>query len=436
MIALGLAACAPQGNERDRPHRAGDKPDLPQLNTRVPAGHTAWSNDSLATLFVHLTHDLEWGARRPHLVRYEAPIRVGLTGPGSRQYAGFLDRFLGNLRAQTGIDIARGAAPQNLLIRFVPGSAFRAKVPQHFCVVAPGRLDWPTFRKDPVRFGTRAFETARNLDAMTVFIPDNAEPWLVRVCLIEEITQGLGPANDLYGLGPSIFNDDAAYVWPTRLDYLMLRVLYQPEMRTGLNRQATRARAREVLARLNPSGAGAPPLPRLRIREMRDWAEILRDAFDRSASIGTRRGAARKAVDLARTRAPRSAFHCHSLTVLARLYRQSPKDERALLNRAMTVCTSAHGTDVRSAKLVLEKARATFRAGQPGAAYGLTEKLEQRLAGFALEERLVALYALQAASLRAIQQPREAAEIRRKAIEWGSYALGRDHPDVLRLTNN
>ena len=354
-----------------------------------------------------------------------------------RSMPGFSTGISATLRAQTGIDIARGPAPQNMTVRFVPGAAFRARVPQHFCVVAPGQLDWDTFRTDPARYGTRAFETARSLGAMTVFIPDNAEPWLVRTCLIEEIAQGMGPANDLYGLGPSIFNDDAAHTWPTALDYLMLRVLYQPEMRTGLGRAETRTRARAVLARLNPQGEGAPPLPPLRIRQMREWADMLRQAFDEDRSRARRLETAREATSLAGSLARGSAHHCHSLTVESRLTRGPATGRLAAINRALGICSRAHGPgDIRVIRLMLDKARATHMAGRAGAAYGLSEPLEALLAGHAKDERLVALYALQAASLRAIQQPEQSAIARRKAAAWGAHALGRDHPDVVRLSNN
>lgn len=436
-VVVALSACTPHGPTRDRPHQTASQPGFPRLGGATPAGDTTFSNDSLADLFVHLTHDLEWGARRPHLLRYEAPVRVGLSGQGSAQYEEFLDTFLHELREQTGIDIARSSGPRNMSIRFVPGAAFRARIPQHFCVVAPGELDWPTFRSDPAKYGTRAFEIARKLNAMTVFIPDNAEPWLVRICLIEEITQGLGPANDLYGLGPSIFNDDAAHVWPTALDYLMLRVLYQPEMRTGLNRRETKVRARRVLQRFNPRGSSAPPLPPLRIRQMRDWAETLKKAFDQDRSRKARLDSARAAIRMAASRAPGSVQHCHSLTVLSRVIREPIKSKLSALERAIGVCTAAHGSsDIRITKLLLEKARATHRSGRPGAAFGISEPLAARLAAHGQEERLVALYALQAASLRAIQQSTKSFTARRRAGEWGAYALGRDHPDVLRLLSN
>ena len=103
----------------------------------------------------------------------------------------------------------------------------------------------------------------------------------------------------------------------------------------------------------------------------------------------------------------------------------------------LRVCAAAHGTsDVRLAILQLERATLLFEAGQASAAYAETRGLEPVLAAHGQEERLTALYALQAASLRAIQRPDESFQARRKAAAWGAYALGRGHRDVRRWNAN
>ena len=407
----------------------------PPLGKAVPAGHTRYSNESLAELFVRLTHDLEWGGRRRHLIRYEGPISVGLSGPGAGRYVGFLDGYLNELRIRSGVPIARGAAPHNLLIHFVPGDEIRARVPRHYCVVAPGRPSWDDFSRSPRRHGTRPFERMQTLEAMTVFIPDNAAPYLVRACLIEEIAQALGPANDFYGLGPSIFNDDAAHVWPTRLDFLMLSVLYAPEMHTGLNRRMTRERALAVLNRLNPEGRGAPPLPPLRTDEMEGWAKTMRAAFDRSRSVGRRVDSAAEALSIARRRAPGSAFHCRSLQALARASAGDPARALAALEDASLVCAAAHGgDDIRVAQIRLDRARILYRAGRPAAAWAEAEGLDQIFAAYGQEERLTAFYDLEAAVLQSNRQTAHSAQARRRAGAWGAFALGRDNQMLRRWT--
>ncbi len=421
-LALTLAAMQPHSGAAEP---LGDAPpQTVSLGAALPAGHTAYSNESLAEIFVMLTHDLEWGGHRPNLVRYEAPVRVGLSGLGAGRYAVFLDGYLAELRIRAGVPIALAPPPHNLAVRFVPGAAFRASVPRHFCVVVPGVPDWQAFARAPARFGNRPFETASAIDAMSVFIPDDAPPYLARACLVEEIAQALGPANDLYGLGPSIFNDDAAYLWPTRLDFLVLRVLYAPELRSGLDRAKTRAAAFAALGRLNPSGRAAPPLATPRDPAMADWVAALRAAFERDRAPGRRLGSARQALAIAARRAPGSAYHCHSLVALARASDRDPGAALAALGEAAQVCAAAHGPDdIRVAQIRLEQARLLHRSGQPDAALQRVQGLEAIFAANAQDERLAALYDLRAAALQAIHPP-ASAEARRGAVAWRAYARG------------
>ncbi|SHJ53337.1 Protein of unknown function [Palleronia salina] len=60
-------------------------------------------------------------------------------------------------------------------------------------------------------------------------------PDLLRLsCLHEEITQGLGLANDWPGARPSIFNDDEEFALLTTMDEALLRILYDARLRPGM----------------------------------------------------------------------------------------------------------------------------------------------------------------------------------------------------------
>jgi hypothetical protein len=72
-------------------------------------------------------------------------------------------------------------------------------------------------------------------------------PDLLRLsCLQEEITQGLGLANDSPQARPSIFNDNEEFALLTPQDELMLRILYHP----GLNPGMTADQARPIVEAL------------------------------------------------------------------------------------------------------------------------------------------------------------------------------------------
>lgn len=435
LAVLLLTACT-AGGGRDAPYRAGEIPGWPRLGAAVPAEGTSYSNASLARLFVTLTHDMEWGAGRPHLVRYEDPVRVSLTGAGSGQYRGFLESYLAMLARETEIDIAAVADTRdaNLHVRFVDGPAFARLFPSASCLVVTGEPDWQTYTDAPDRYGGVAMASQPRIEALTIFIPATVEPYLLRGCLIEEIAQALGPANDIYGLGPSIFNDDAAHIWPTRLDLLMLRVLYAPELETGLDRAETAMRARTVLDRENPSGLGAPDLVLGDERRLAGWREVTLGIFSRDNDRTARLGKVREALAIVQETAPGSAHHCQSLTTYGRVLRETdPARALPVLDDAAAICARLHGPDdIRLARIAAERGAALFRLGRGAEALSATEDLERIFAELAQEERLASLYALRAAAFRAIQQGTKAFEARRLANEWGAYALGEDSEVLAR----
>lgn len=59
-------------------------------------------------------------------------------------------------------------------------------------------------------------------------------------CFHEEIAQGLGLANDSPRARPSIFNDDEEFALLTRMDEMLLRILYNPALRPGMKVEEAR----------------------------------------------------------------------------------------------------------------------------------------------------------------------------------------------------
>lgn len=58
-----------------------------------------------------------------------------------------------------------------------------------------------------------------------------------RACFHEEITQSLGLTNDSHLVRPSIFNDDDEFAILTRLDKILLQILYDSRLYSGISRQ-------------------------------------------------------------------------------------------------------------------------------------------------------------------------------------------------------
>lgn len=73
----------------------------------------------------------------------------------------------------------------------------------------------------------------RITSSMALIVADEGE-YLFRRCLIEEVLQGLGPLNDHEALADSVFNDYSNHSRFTRLDQLILNMLYNPRILPGM----------------------------------------------------------------------------------------------------------------------------------------------------------------------------------------------------------
>jgi len=63
-------------------------------------------------------------------------------------------------------------------------------------------------------------------------------------CVIEELTQIMGLPNDSDNVHPSIFNDHSVNDYLSGLDFLLLKLLYHPQLKVGMSQQ-------QVLTELN-----------------------------------------------------------------------------------------------------------------------------------------------------------------------------------------
>lgn len=422
--ALVLTACGP----RTDPYTIAKLPETDGYLSAVPAGHTRYSNESLADVFVKLTHFFENGARAPGLYRFEQPITVGLVGDGAAQYRPFLQQVVTQIRDEAEIDLKISDGPVNILIRMIPGEQFLPHTTSQ-CHLIKGQPDWATFAKTPQDYILPTKVSPLTLSREGVFIPDTIEPYKVRQCILEELVQTLGTSNDLYGLSSSMFNDDEGHYWPTKLDYLMLRVLYDPELTTGRNPAETRKQARGILARLNPAGEAAPKLPPMRLHSFGRWRKTLHSLFDDDRDRSKDLQIARDLAVEARRRAPDSSHDCVGQTGLAYIMQTNNEDGvRETFDKTIETCTTAHGPDdIRVAKLKLSLANLDLRAGRHQQARRSAGEVLPTLKAYGHEDRVAFAKFIQTAASRKLEDPDWDRTYLPTAEAWVAYAYGDDH---------
>lgn len=227
------------------------------LLSTMPAAAQVFTVESLVDGFRRTVFGSEFGTfsfSSPYLRRFEGPVRVHLDVTTKVPGAGDRVRvFLRRLDRQV----------VRLDIRLVdePDDA-------NFRIHVVDRADYADTVKDKV-YGS-AFATVRGrcmvralfmrsgiTRADAVIVADEGEELFGR-CMAEEVMQGLGPLNDDPTLEASMFNDTTPFTAPQRFDLLILNMLYDRRLRSGMTAAQAepllRAVARTALANLPPEG--------------------------------------------------------------------------------------------------------------------------------------------------------------------------------------
>ncbi|MBV1868127.1 MAG: DUF2927 domain-containing protein [Marinosulfonomonas sp.] len=179
------------------------------------------------------------------LHRWESPIRMrvefGATIPTQQRvtdrtnitnYAARLSRITGLSIRQSTSDVNYHVFVVNEAERQALGPRIRQILPGISAAAVKAVVDMPrstfclVFAWDPNDAGT--YEKA-------VAVIRGEHPDLMRLsCIHEELAQGLGLSNDSPAARPSVFNDDEEFGLLTAHDELLLQILYDRRMRTGM----------------------------------------------------------------------------------------------------------------------------------------------------------------------------------------------------------
>lgn len=390
----------------------------------MPRG-VARSNLDLAQDLLDLTFLLENGEKLDHLVRYETPVRVYIASPGILPYRSDLEELLARLRNEADIDIAETEDPAHAQIRIeaVPAAAIAKVFPTAACFIVPGETDWASFRHHGNRDELR-WSAQDTLVRAAIFLPLDTTPQDVRDCLNEEVTQALGPANDLYRLPDSIWNDDNFHGLATPFDMLMLRALYQPELRSGMTASEVAVVLPRVFDRVNPKGRGRPR--QARQPESRAWATAIEAALSRELPRGRRIAAASLATQIAAEMQPPDHRLGVSLLTLGRLsLRTDPEAAARNFTQAYRLFRDELGLhDVRTAQAGIHIAALALGTGQYELAIRLADRHRPDAEAAQNAILLAGLLSIKAEALASLGRTEEAQTTRLDSLRWARYGFG------------
>lgn len=390
----------------------------------LPRG-VARANLDLGQDFLDLTFALESGETLPSILRYETPVRVSMASPSLAAYRGDLAALLRRIRVEAGVDIAETDDPAEAQIRIeaVPAAEIARVFPTAACFIVPEERSWADFMRDRDKRKVRWSEQ-KTLRRAAIFLPPDTTPQDLRDCLNEEVTQALGPANDLYRLPDSIWNDDNFHGMATPFDMLMLRTLYQPEIHSGMSRAEVARVLPKVLDRVNPQGRDLPS--RKRAPESKAFATALETALDRDAPRDQRLGSAMLAAQIAAEMRPVDHRLGVALLTLGRLsLRQDPASAAKDFSEAYRLFARQLGTgDVRTAQAGVHLAALALGTGQYDMAIALADK-HVPVAERGQNAILIAgLLSIKAEAQSALGEEALARDTRLDSLRWARYGFG------------
>lgn len=428
ILCLTLTAC----DTAETTRLATPDISLPPMKTFSTAAPSApvGSNAQIARDFLDLTFTLENGSRMQSFSRFEGPITVSVTGNAPPSLGRDLDELLTRLRREANIPIRRVGPGQraSVTIEPIPQARIQSAAPRAACFVRPNVSRWDEYRArrtDRSTYWTQLTKRTR----MAIFVPSDGSPQMIRDCLHEEVSQALGPVNDLYRLTESVFNDDNFHTVLTGYDMLILRAFYDPALQTGMREPEVAARLPAILNRLNPrgrSGGIALPTPNLR-----NWKNEITKARALRSTSPRRLAAAWRAVAIAQNFGPSDPRLAFSYYILGRSsLTDAPETALSAFLKAGRIYENRRDSSVQSAHVAMQVAAIQLSIGRAEAAIRLVDQSLPTVKRTEHAALLSLLLMVKAEALLLLEKKVESARVQKEALAWARYGFGAD--DIVR----
>ncbi|MTI64131.1 DUF2927 domain-containing protein [Methylophaga sp.] len=224
------------------------------LTTSALAEQAHWKKaDYISDSFIEITLDREHGGHHGKLSKWLSPIRYLIDDRTADEalHQRMVSQHLHHLSAITGLDIKPSTHPQKTNLRIIFGS--EKDLDQ--ALLQDLGLNNKQFRQqiihDSVCVARVMASPQGEIKAASVLIPvDRARAHgKLMSCVVEELTQVLGLVNDSSRVYPSIFNDRSFNDFLSGLDYVLLKLLYEPAIKAGMDQVSLRQQLKLILSR-------------------------------------------------------------------------------------------------------------------------------------------------------------------------------------------
>jgi len=219
--------------------------------------------------FIEIALGQEYATGVTRLRRWEQPLAIKIHRhfPVPTAVEPLIEELLGLLKEATQHPIGLASSDVNVDLYFVRQS----KLAETWGEVARGQLPRDALCAAQIRTNRRS-----EIVAAVVLIPvDQAmRRGKLLSCIVEELTQVTGLANDSDSVYPSIFNDNSTDQMLTPLDWILLRTLYHSDLSAGMTEAEVREHAAGVMQRLKSSNEAQNAAQRIGATQLSELLNI------------------------------------------------------------------------------------------------------------------------------------------------------------------
>jgi Protein of unknown function (DUF2927) len=254
--AIGLAACSGMARKdlfqtyqsemqlRGFLRTEADPPDVPYTNARLV--------ENFRRIAFYTYPNDERHVPKP-LTKWQGPVRYVVMG--TEGDVAQVDGLMRRLSGLTGLEIERvGEDEANFVVLLLDEGEQHAA--RHAFVDADSRAFFDGFVSAIFDCGAIAdwSDDDPEITRALVYLHGDLSGLYRRLCFHEEISQSLGLFNDDPTVRPSIFNDDDEFALLTRHDEYLLRILYDPRLRSGMTPEEAMPLVVRIVEELRPGG--------------------------------------------------------------------------------------------------------------------------------------------------------------------------------------
>ncbi len=204
------------------------------------------SGDPLADMFEAVTFGEVIDRQRPKsLAKWQGALTIRLDGDAAPQFRATIAGHAASLANASGLSIGLAGAgePANVVIAF-------GNIDELEGLIAPYLSD-PGFMVPMMLSSGCVFlysqDGTHRIYEAKIFVRTGRSATGTSACLLSDMTQILGLANDADYISPSVFNGHDILTVLTTTDELLIRTLYHPTISPGMTRRRAMRRARPLL---------------------------------------------------------------------------------------------------------------------------------------------------------------------------------------------